>query len=303
MKFLFSVIIPVRNEEKTIGKLLAMLRKISSHYSTEIIVIDSGSTDSSVSIIKKSANQNPNLKLIEIKKDDFNHGETRNLGVKHARGEYVCFMSGDAIPINGKFYDYFLEDFKVDPRVVAVFGRQIPFRNTNYFQKLEHLSRFGRLNNYVNKKGVLVFDIRKPFLELNEDTKLLWYFIFDTFSCYKWSFLMRNPFQKTTTLEDFLMGKKIIQKKLVKIYDYRATIRHSHSLSLKDYYKQERDQLRVRFNMLNHTKETNILYKLESIVKDNSSPIVKSIRLGEFGLYYLIKLLILLEYKVSRVKL
>lgn len=86
-----SVIIPVKNEgqkiQACIDGILNQTIKVK-----EIIVIDSGSTDKTIEILKDY----PIVKLIEIPPAEFNHGATRNLGIHHALGEFILCTVGDA---------------------------------------------------------------------------------------------------------------------------------------------------------------------------------------------------------------
>ena len=74
---LVSIIIPVFNEEKNIGKLLERIIQInanSNKFSKEIIVINDGSTDKSKEIIQKFQ------KVILINQENFGKGKAVHLG-------------------------------------------------------------------------------------------------------------------------------------------------------------------------------------------------------------------------------
>ncbi|MBI3366577.1 glycosyltransferase family 2 protein [Candidatus Roizmanbacteria bacterium] len=96
MKKKYSIIIPTYNGEKTITTLLEKVIFLIKNYTYEIIIIDSESKDSTVKIINSYIKKYSTIRLIKIKKKVFNHGSTRNLGVKLAKGEYLCFFSQDA---------------------------------------------------------------------------------------------------------------------------------------------------------------------------------------------------------------
>ena len=73
---------------------------------SEIIVIDSGSTDRSLEIVRRYP-----VRLIEIPASEFNHGSTRNLGVRAAKGEYVVMTVQDALPGSDDWLELFLAGF------------------------------------------------------------------------------------------------------------------------------------------------------------------------------------------------
>ncbi len=101
-KPIISVVIPVYNREKYIKNCLDIMMN-QSYKHLEIIVVDDGSSDSSVEIVK----QYPTVKLIEHKE---NQGPSvaRNSGIEVARGEYLHFMDTDD-EINSTFYENMLK--------------------------------------------------------------------------------------------------------------------------------------------------------------------------------------------------
>lgn len=94
MKYTVSVIIPTYNEEKVIGECLASLFKQTCK-NMEVIVVDDGSTDGTVSKIKnrRSELQIKNLKV--LRQGHRGPGPARNLGAKHARGKILVFVDAD----------------------------------------------------------------------------------------------------------------------------------------------------------------------------------------------------------------
>ncbi len=91
MKDLISVIIPVYNVEKYVERCLDSV--IAQTYKNiEIIVIDDGSVDSSVSIIKKFKDKR--IKLI-VKGYNSGQSDSRNIGLSLAKGKYIGFIDSD----------------------------------------------------------------------------------------------------------------------------------------------------------------------------------------------------------------
>ena len=105
-KFYISIIIPFYNSEKHIEKCLNNLGKIKFKHSFEIIMINDGSKDNCLEIVKRSK-----IKNLQIFSLDENQGpaKARNLGIKYAKGEYVLFIDvDDQIDKNAldHLYDY-----------------------------------------------------------------------------------------------------------------------------------------------------------------------------------------------------
>ena len=91
-----SIIIPVYNVEKYIGKCLnsivSAIEKINSN-DTEIIMIDDGSTDSSKDIMDQYALKYPYMKAIH--QQNMGVAVARNTGLALSNGEYVWFVDSD----------------------------------------------------------------------------------------------------------------------------------------------------------------------------------------------------------------
>lgn len=300
MNFIFSVVIPVRNEQKTIGPLIHAIQKLSSNYSTEIIVIDSGSSDKTLEIVQKNKQGRPNLRLISIQKEEFNHGETRNLGVRLSRGKYICFLSGDITLRKNHFFDYFLEDFTLDKKVVAVFGKQIPYASTSYIQKLGLLITFWKLDKLTNQNGILIFDKKKPPLPLTEKNKFIWYSILNPFACYRRNFLLKHPFKKICYGEDIFMGKTIIDGGFIKIYDSRCIVTHSHKYNIWAFYQEEKKDLLQRQALMKLRDGINIYEKIQMVLEGEATSFEKVINISKLIIFYTIKLLVLTELRFRR---
>jgi glycosyltransferase involved in cell wall biosynthesis/thioredoxin-like negative regulator of GroEL len=91
-----SIVVPIFNEEENIGplyqKLTCVLCTLKQAY--EIIFVDDGSTDGSREVLSKIAADDPNLKVIQFRR---NYGQTAalNAGFKYAKGSVVVTLDGD----------------------------------------------------------------------------------------------------------------------------------------------------------------------------------------------------------------
>jgi glycosyltransferase involved in cell wall biosynthesis len=91
-----SIVIPVFNEEKNIGTLLDELAQALSrgNIDYEIIVVDDGSVDGTLSELERAVSKFKNLKVIQFRR---NFGQTAALqaGLDYSTKENICFMDGD----------------------------------------------------------------------------------------------------------------------------------------------------------------------------------------------------------------
>jgi glycosyltransferase involved in cell wall biosynthesis len=90
-KPLVSVIVPVYNCENYIAETLDSLFA-QSYESLEIIVVNDGSSDSTIDILQKLSNSN---KIILINQKNRGVASARNAGIFMSKGEYVAFIDSD----------------------------------------------------------------------------------------------------------------------------------------------------------------------------------------------------------------
>lgn len=87
-----SIIIPVYNLEQYIGKLLYSIQA-QDYEDYEVILVNDGSTDRSVEVIKEIICADERFHLIN--QENQGPGAARNTGINVARGEYILFFDGD----------------------------------------------------------------------------------------------------------------------------------------------------------------------------------------------------------------
>ena len=117
---LVSVIMRSFNEGWALRETLPAL-KAQRFTNWELIVIDSGSTDGSVELIRAA---NP-THFIQIKPHEYNPSRVMNLGMDLSRSEFGIFLNADATPANADWLEPLVQALE-DKHTAAVFGRQIP---------------------------------------------------------------------------------------------------------------------------------------------------------------------------------
>ena len=91
---IISVIIPAYNCENTIGKCVDSLKEQSIGMDMfEVIIVDDGSSDNTKSILDDITKDFSNFRIIS--KNNGGVSSARNLGIKLAKGKYICFVDAD----------------------------------------------------------------------------------------------------------------------------------------------------------------------------------------------------------------
>ncbi len=117
---LVSIVIRSFNEAWALQGTLLALKK-QTYRNWELIVIDGGSTDDSAAWIRAA---NPKH-FIQNEAGSYNPSRVMNHGMRLARSNCVVFLNADATPLNSNWLAPLVREL-MNPRVAAVFGRQIP---------------------------------------------------------------------------------------------------------------------------------------------------------------------------------
>lgn len=91
---LVSIIMPCLNAEKTIGSAISSVIN-QSYKNLELIVIDDGSTDSSLEIVAQLLKSEKRVFLLLNNKNEQGVAFARNEGIKFSSGKYLCFLDSD----------------------------------------------------------------------------------------------------------------------------------------------------------------------------------------------------------------
>ncbi len=96
MNCMYSVVIPLKNEESNIVDLINEIEPVMENMGLawELICIDDGSTDETRDILKKLSHQKPYLKPIFFTKN-FGQSSAFDAGFKAANGQFVITLDGD----------------------------------------------------------------------------------------------------------------------------------------------------------------------------------------------------------------
>lgn len=97
---LVSIIIPNKDERKTLQKCIASILKKTAYRNYEIIIVENNSTSKDIFEYYHMLEKNKKIKVVRWE-DSFNYSKINNFGVRHAKGEYILLLNNDVEVING----------------------------------------------------------------------------------------------------------------------------------------------------------------------------------------------------------
>jgi glycosyltransferase involved in cell wall biosynthesis len=207
-----SVVIRAYNEEKHIGRLLEGIRR-QTIKDEEIILVDSGSTDGTVSVAESFGAQ-----IVNIPSAEFTFGRSLNFGVRAATREFVVIASAHVYPVYPDWLESLLHPFD-DEHIALTYGKQRGYEGSKYpehqifHQWYPDTSNLNQVTAFCNNANAAI-------------RKSLW---------------EKNPYDETLTgLEDLAWAKWAKEQRYKIAYVAEAEIVHIHNETPRGVYNRYR---------------------------------------------------------------
>ncbi|MBQ1393589.1 MAG: glycosyltransferase family 2 protein [Lachnospiraceae bacterium] len=210
-----DVIIPIYKPDKKYDRLLQALKKQSLMPNHIYIIHTMAEGKEEKKENSRYAGMN-NLSIINIRKEEFNHGGTRNKGVSMSDAEFVLMMTQDAVPADTHLLEELVRPF-AEEQVAATYARQLATKEVGVIEQ------YTRTFNYPEQEQK----------KKKEDLKRLGiktYFCSDVCAMYRKSVYekMGGFVTKTIFNEDMIMASKMIQAGYAIVYAAKAKVYHAH---------------------------------------------------------------------------
>jgi rhamnosyltransferase len=245
-----TIAIPTFMGERYIEEVLnsVFCQKTSVKY--EVLVIDSGSVDDTVNIVKKF-----DARIIEIPNSEFGHGKTRNMAIDLAHGDFVVFLTQDATPFNEYWLEELIKLFNVSSEIVATYSKHVPRPDCNLIVKRDIVRHFKKLSPYDQ--------LRLDFLNEKEVPAHVWHqmiFFSNVSSAIKKKITSKIKFADVPFSEDQLFGKEVIRAGFKKAYIPTSIVFHSHDYRGLSYFRRMFDEFAGIETALGYIENRNIIH-------------------------------------------
>ena len=234
-EFHASVLIPVKNGGALLGAVLDAVSAQSVPWSFEILVVDSGSTDGSVELVRSRG-----IRCEIIAPDAFGHGRTRNYLAALSSGRFLVYITQDARPANRNWLRHLVEACDAEPDVAGSFGPHAAHpgaRHVTSRELEEHFAGFGSEQSVVRLEDRDRFDRDIGYRQ--------WlHFFSNNNSCLRRSVWERIPFPDVAFAEDQTWALAIVKAGYGKAYAPQALVYHSHDFGVWETLQRNFDEAR-----------------------------------------------------------
>lgn len=228
-----SVVMPLMDAADALRTTLPLLFEQRAAAELEIVAVDSASRDDTVDVLIEH-----DATVLAIDPADFDHGLTRNLAARHARGDVLVFLNGRSRPCDNDWLAPLLRALDSDPAVVGACSRVLPHPDadllTRHDGKLEASGSPKRsVKRITDWSAYRAMPVEQRRLLLNFHT---------VSTAIRADALQRIPFRTVRTIgEDLLWAREVIEAGLALVHEPDSRVYHSHNYSLRELFMRNVD--------------------------------------------------------------
>lgn len=267
MNKILTISVATYNSEQVVTDCLNSIVKSKYIDLVEVLVIDDGSKDNTVEIVKKYVDKYPNS-VILIEKNNGGYGSTVNLSLKKATGKYFKTVEGDDW-VNTKGLDKLIERLdKLDVDIIVNNYEEI-VNNKKKYVDINHGNQYNKILNFNEINKEQVFRIQSMTIKL-DIIKLIKYKISEH----------RFYVDSEYVFFSMIYAKSIIFLKDI-VYQYRLG-QEGQSVSTNSIYNHFEDLMFIIENLL------KIYSELENNIQDEFKKmyLIKNINILYIDLYH-----------------
>jgi rhamnosyltransferase len=228
---LVSVVVPTKNGMATLPALIDRLRSEPATTPLEIVAVDSGSTDGTLTLLETRADR-----VISIPAATFDHGLSRNLGIAAATAPLVVLLVQDALPASDDWLERLIDPLLSNPRVAGSWARQAPRPDANPI--VRHYMESGQVTSVRARTNRLAGEAELA--ALSPEERLARCTFDNVCSCIRRSAWALHPFASMPIAEDLAWAREVLLAGFELAYVPDAVVTHSHDRTAHYEYARTR---------------------------------------------------------------
>jgi GT2 family glycosyltransferase len=229
---LISIVMPVKNGAAKLRKLLPAVLAQNTRDLIEIIAIDSASTDESVQLLKEA-----NATVVSIDPRTFNHGLTRNLAARYAKGSILVFINQSTEPANDQWLANLVRPFDLDTSLAGVCSRMLPRPEADFLNAKD----IARNINASTERVVTRITDRQAYASLSPENLRLFVNFHSLSAAIRADIFKQIPFREANFAEDLIWGREAVEAGFTIQFEPSSVALHSHNYSIMDIFRRNFD--------------------------------------------------------------
>lgn len=226
---LVSVIVVARDEEENIRQCLSAVRDQEVDFETEIVVVDSGSTDRTGEVARSFG-----ARVIDIPRTSFQHGRTRQMASERASGEYLVYLVADAVPADRRWLSSLVEAAGSGPKVAGAYSRQAPRKGAGPIEAF----RLAHRRSSKEEREVRRIEKDQDFWAWTPEQRFDFCEFDDVSCCRRHDLLEKFPIPPVEWAEDLLWAREVLLAGYEIVFEPRSMVFHSHPDTLAHAFRR-----------------------------------------------------------------
>jgi GT2 family glycosyltransferase len=256
-----SVILPVKNAAAQLRRLLPHVLRQKSFDQVEFVAVDSGSSDDTLDVLRQYA-----ATIVTIPPQAFDHGLTRNLATRHARGNVYVFLTKTALPADEHWLANLVAPLDKDPLIAGVCSRTQPKPDADVLTRRDVLRD---LDSSPDRQVRWITD-RSAYGKLDHEDLRRFINFHTQGTAIRPEVFARIPFRRILMGEDILWAKEVLEAGHKIQHEPGAVVLHSHNYSVQEIFLRNFDDGFVNQQVVGRTFDDEaVIPVIEDLVRDD----------------------------------
>jgi GT2 family glycosyltransferase len=256
-----SVILPIKNAATQLRQILPRVLSQKCNDQVEFVAVDSGSSDDTLDVLRQYA-----ATIVSIPPAAFDHGLTRNLATRYARGNVYVFLTKTALPADDRWLANLVAPLDQDPLVAGVCSRTQPKPDADFLTYRDVM----RDPDSSPERQVRVIGDREEYRALDHAALRLLINFHTQGTAIRPEVFARVPFRRILMGEDILWAKEVLEAGYKIQHEPSAVVLHSHNYSFQEIFLRNFDDGFVNQQVVGRTfADEDVIPVIEELVRED----------------------------------